>query len=125
MIATGAALERRGHPVTVIHRPAAVWTNEAAEAGLTVLPAAMTHDLSVASVAAVAAALRRSHAEVVVACNQRSLRLGALAARIAGSPPVLFRCGLAGSFRSGLYNRSVARGVTHFVVNAASLAAEL
>jgi glycosyltransferase involved in cell wall biosynthesis len=69
--------------------------------------------------------LRQVGPDVVVCCNQRAVRLGVFAARLAGRLPVVFRNGLARSFKNSWLNRLVAGGVTRFVVNARALADEL
>src|SRR5262245_53241335 len=125
LIGLGTALTRAGHEVTLLARPAATWQPAACAAGLNALPVPMAHDLSLGAVRRLASVLRAAGPEVVVCCNQRGVRLGVMAARLAGGPPVVFRNGLAGSFKNSRFNRWLAGGITRFVVNARALAGEL
>jgi glycosyltransferase involved in cell wall biosynthesis len=125
LLRCGQALKEAGHATTVFCRPTAVWQDQATEAGLEVAPVPMAHDLSALSIARLAAALRQARPEVAICCNQRSARLGVPASRLGGRPAVVFRIGLATSFKNCRFNRWIAGRIDHFVVNARSLAAEL
>jgi glycosyltransferase involved in cell wall biosynthesis len=125
MLSMGAALQQQGHAVSVLCRPGTVWLEAAAADRVRTLVVPMRNDLSVASIRRMAGQLRAEAPNVVVCCNQRAVRLGVVAARFAGRPPVVFRNGLARSFKDSAFNRFIARGVARFVVNAHALAEEL
>jgi glycosyltransferase involved in cell wall biosynthesis len=63
--------------------------------------------------------------DVVLCCNQRAMRLGGPAARIARRCRVVMRNGLQGSLDRSSYNRWVARAIDGFVVNADAVRREL
>src|SRR5262249_53932846 len=125
MIGMAVALRERGHVVRILSRPEAAWAEAAEAERLEVTPVPMVHDLSSRSGSALVRNLRRARPDVVVCCNQRAVRLGVLAAWLAGRLPVVFRNGLAGSFKNSGFNRWIAHGVSRFVVNAQALCAEI
>lgn len=121
-----AALREQGHSPVILCRPGAEWAGLAIEQGTETLLVPMINDLSLSSVRRLGRALRGANPDIVVCCNQRAIRLGVPASWLAGRPPVIYRNGLAGSFKNNTYNRVLAAGgISGFVVNARALADEL
>lgn len=86
----------------------------------------MRNDVSPVAFAGLFRLCRRLRPEIVLLCNQRAARLAAPAARLAGVPAVVMRNGLEGSFGNKRWNRWLARTcISHFVVNAEALRAEI
>jgi len=90
---------------------------------LRTVPLRSNYDL--ASVVALASRLRRECAAVFLFQGSRGIRLGGLAAWLAGVPGVA-RVGIGGGLKSTAYDRWLCRrAVAHFVANAASIEQEL
>ena len=113
----------RGHEVTVIPQPGSELARRVpADRSITVT---MRHDLSPAAVLGLRKALRAAGSQAAICCNERAVRLGAVAACLAGGLPVVYRNGLEGSFRNKAHNRWIAAPlIRRYVVNAEALRAE-
>jgi glycosyltransferase involved in cell wall biosynthesis len=122
---TALGLTQRGHRVAFACREGSELAERARALGLEAFLLAMPSDLSLSAIARLALLARSWRPDVLLCCNQRALRLGAPAARLAGVPRVVMRDGLQGSLRGSRYNRWMARLVDGFIVNADATRREL
>jgi glycosyltransferase involved in cell wall biosynthesis len=122
---TAEGLAGRGHRVALVGREGSELVTRAAERGLESFAQPMPSDLSLAAILRLAQRMRGWRADVVLCCNQRALRLGAPAARLAGVRRVVMRDGLQGSFLGSGYNRWIVRLVDGVVANAEATRREL
>jgi glycosyltransferase involved in cell wall biosynthesis len=123
---TARGLAERGHRVAFACREGSeLGERVRGTVGLELFSVPMPHDLSLPAVARLALLARSLRPDVLLCCNQRALRLGAPAARLAGVRRVIMRDGLQGSLRESAYNRWMARLVDGFVVNADATRREL
>lgn len=126
VIQTALGLRQRGHAVLLLCHPAGPLRRRAEAAGLATRPVRIRHDLSLAAAARIAMSLRQWRPDVLLCCNERSMRVAAPAARLATRARIVFRSGLIGSFKNRRYNRWLVRwAMDRFVVNAAALREEL
>jgi glycosyltransferase involved in cell wall biosynthesis len=122
---TGRGLSERGHQIAFACREGSELAERARAAGLTAFHSPMPNDLSPGAILGLARLLRSWRPDVLLCCNQRALRLGAPAARLARVRRVVMRDGLIGSLTGTGYNRWIARLVDGFVVNAEATRREL
>jgi glycosyltransferase involved in cell wall biosynthesis len=122
---TAHGLAQRGHRVAFACRDGSELAVRAAANDLPAFRLPMPNDLSLAAIARLARLMRTWRPDVVLCCNQRALRLGGPAARLARMRRVVMRDGLQGSLRGSGYNRWLARRVDGFVVNAEATRREL
>jgi glycosyltransferase involved in cell wall biosynthesis len=122
---TAQGLAARGHRVAFACREGSELAERAAAIDLPAFRLPMPNDLSLAAIARLARLMRTWRPDVVLCCNQRALRLGGPAARLARMRRVVMRDGLQGSLRGSAYNRWLARRVDGFVVNAEAIRREL
>ncbi len=116
----------RGHSVEVLAHPDGDLLRRCQSEGLAVSPVLLRHDLSPVAVLSLARHLRRLHPEAVICCNERAVRIAAVAGRLNGKAPLIYRNGLEGSFKNKAHNRVVvAPRIRRYVVNAEGTAAEL
>ncbi|HTE18995.1 MAG TPA: glycosyltransferase, partial [Armatimonadota bacterium] len=121
-----AEFAQRGHAVRVLGQPDGELAGRCRTEGVPFSPVPLGRYYSPASITALARELRAAAAEVVVCYDERAVRIGALAARMAGTPPVVYYYGLEGSFKNKPYNRMVvAPRITRWVANAAAIRDEL
>ena len=120
-------LRERGEEVTLFPVPGSELERRGREANLGVVPTRYPHDLSPSGVLGLYRGLRALKPEVVVACNERAVRLGSIALRLPGlrQVPLVYRNGLEGSFKNKAYNRRVAGPrIARYAVNAEALREE-
>jgi glycosyltransferase involved in cell wall biosynthesis len=122
---TGRGLAVRGHQIAFACREGSELGERAQSEGLPVFFDPMRNDLSALSLLRLANRFRSWRPDILLCCNQRAMRLGAPAARLAGVPRVVMRDGLIGSLNGTGYNRWVSRLVDGFVVNANATRREL
>jgi glycosyltransferase involved in cell wall biosynthesis len=122
---TARGLLTRGHQVAFACREGSELARRAAATNLEVFLLPMPSDLSLVAIWRLARLMRSWRPDVVLCCNQRALRLGGPAARLARMRRVVMRDGLQGSLRGSVYNRWLARLVDGFVVNADAIRREL
>ena len=122
---TARGLAARGHRVAFACREGSELADQARATGLEAFLLPMPSDLSLPAMARLARLMRAWRPDVVLCCNQRALRLGGPAARLARIRRVVMRDGLQGSLRGSGYNRWLARLVDGFVVNADAVRREL
>lgn len=114
---------RRGHEVTVLAPRDSELERCCRAEGLVFHPVEFGRYYAPSSIRALATALRKTSPHVVVCYDERSARIGALAA---GRVPVVYYLGLEGSFKNKPYNRLVvAPRVRRFVANAEATRDEL
>ena len=117
--------------MTVIGRPGGELMKRCAAAGIPAVPLRLRNYLRPTTILGLARELRRAQAEVVVAYDERSLRVAALATRLVrgkggACPPLVFYYGLEGSFKNTAYNRIVVTPrVSRVIANAHAIAEEL
>ncbi len=117
---------RRGHPTTVVGRPDGELARRCPGASIPFAPLSPGRYWSPAAARSLATVLREVSADVAVCYDERAVRLGALAARAAGGPPVAYYYGLEGSFKDKPYNRLVvAPRIACVIANAAAIGGEL
>jgi glycosyltransferase involved in cell wall biosynthesis len=122
---TARGLRTRGHRVAFACREGSELADQAAATGLEVFLLPMPSDLSFPAISRLVRLMRAWQPDVVLCCNQRALRLGGPAARLARTRRVVMRDGLQGSLRGSSYNRWLAHLVDGFVVNADAIRREL
>jgi glycosyltransferase involved in cell wall biosynthesis len=114
-----------GHQILLIPAAGAPLAEVAACQGVAAAPQPMRHDVSPAAVLRLAGALRRFRPDVVLCCNERAFRLAAVASSWVRRIPILYRCGLSGTFKNRAHNRLLGRRLTRVVANAPALAEEI
>jgi glycosyltransferase involved in cell wall biosynthesis len=122
---TARGLAARGHRVAFACRDGSELAERARSAGLSASLLPMPSDVSLPAIIRLARLSRAWRPDVLLCCNQRALRLGAPAARLAGVRRVVMRNGLIGSLAVTGYNRWIAHFVDGFVVNAEAIRREL
>lgn len=122
---TARGLSARGHHVAFACREGSELAERGQSEGLQAFLAPMPNDISLPAILRLARLFRSWRPDVLLCCNQRALRLGAPAARLAGVRRVVMRDGLMGSLSGSSYNRWIARLVDGFVVNAEATRREL
>ncbi len=91
---TAKGLRDRGHRVLSVGKPGSLWTKRCLEEGFETRSTDMRADLAVGEARAVAHWLQEQRVEVVITKLHRGIRLGGLAARMAGHIPVVAFMGL-------------------------------
>lgn len=118
-------LARRGHRVSLLCPPRSPLRDPPPGFGTRLGTIPLRNNYDLASVAALWRCLRRERAEVFLFQGSRGIRLGGLAALLAGVPGIA-RVGIGGGLKSTAYDRWLCRrAVTHFIANADSIAREL
>jgi glycosyltransferase involved in cell wall biosynthesis len=115
----------RGHHVTLLCPPQSPLRDPPPRHGAALHTVPLRNNYDFASVAALWRHLRRERADVFLFQGSRGIRLGGLAAWLAGVPGVA-RIGIGGGLKSTAYDRWLCRrAVMHFIANAGSIEQEL
>ncbi len=126
LVETAGGLLERGHDVSVVARSGSALAGRARRSGFETLELPMRGDADPTSVLPLAAWLRRWRCDVASVNVQRAVRVGALAARIAGVRGVVERRGLLFPVRPTAVNRlTYRRFVTRVIANCRAIADDL
>jgi len=122
LLEAAEGLKLRGHETAVAARKGSVLGSRAAQDGHRALELPMRGDLDVDSILRLARWFRTLESELVCVSVQRAVRIGAAAARLAGTAAVVERRGLILPLPGSLVNRLVyGRGVTAVIANCAAI----
>jgi len=123
-------LGSRGVDVQVVHEPDGELGSRGRAAGFKCLPLPLNDRPLLSGALGLAGVLRGSRPDAVLCCNERALRVAALARALPGSGtgaiPLVYRNGLEGSFKNKPLNRLVVNPrVDRYVGNADAIRREL
>ncbi len=126
LLEAAEGLASRGHTVTVAARVESALASRARHAGYDTLELPMRGDGDPTSIFPLANWLRSTRADVASVNVQRAVRVGAVAARIAGVPGVVERRGLLFPVKPSALNRlTYRRFVTRVIANCGAIANDL
>jgi glycosyltransferase involved in cell wall biosynthesis len=126
MYRAAVGLRERGHAVSVAAPNRAAIRERAGDAGLETLPVAFAGDADVASFACMLRHCRARRPDILCLNMDRVLRVGGIAARLAGVPVILPRRGSEMPLKNGwLYRFTYRRIATGMIVNSHATATTL
>ena len=118
-------LARRGHRVTLLCPPRSPLRDPPPGEGVVLRAVPLRNNYDLLSVAALVGRLRRERADLFLFQGTRGIRIGGLAAWLAGVPGVV-RFGSGEGLKTTAYDRWICRrAVTHFIANADSIERDL
>lgn len=114
----------------MLHDPAGELGSRCRDAGLTCAPVQLNDRSLLSGALRLAAALRRSRPDALICCNERAVRVAALARALPGAGvsgiPAVYRNGLEGSFKNKPLNQFLVNPrVDRYVGNADAIRREL
>jgi glycosyltransferase involved in cell wall biosynthesis len=130
VLRAAAGFTGRGCEVRVLGDPEGRLGDRCAAAGQSFVPVRLNDCSLLAAARALRGELRQYPADALIACNERSVRVAAMAKAIdrgkLRSLPLVYRNGLEGSFKNKALNRLLVGGrVARYVVNAEATRREL
>ncbi len=94
VVQVGRLLKQRGHHAVISSRPGSITEQRAIENGLDTYPFALHSDIAFWKIPKLAKFLKKEKIDVFVGVQTRDVKIGCLAARVAGVPLVMARSGL-------------------------------
>ena len=94
VIQVGKCLKERGHDIVISSLPGSETEQNAQEAGLDIFPFQINMDIAIWKIPGLIRYFKKHQTDVVVCVQNRDVKIGALAAKLAKVPVVLVRNGL-------------------------------
>ena len=125
MLNTSVGLGERGHRIAVIGRPGSLFLRRVEQVGIRTIPLTLRSDFDPATIARLIRIFRRERVDLLCVNFNKELRLGGIAARIAGVQAVVCRKGLPLVRDNAKFRATYRHLVDRIIVPSESLKREL
>ena len=120
-INVGVGLKKKGHHVVISSQPGLETEKRALERGLEIFPFHIGPDIAFWKIPKFSRYLRKNKIDVVVCVQNRDVKIGALAARVAGIPTIFARQGLDTMKRQFFHKIAFTKYVDGIITNTNSI----